>query len=178
MNQQNHDFQEDEVTTGNFELLEDVEADARVNRNVPAGTLFLTLSGKLPVERLRPGMTVLDSVGHHRSVAWCKRITGDDPSAKSGGIYRRARDLVVARTRFPRDVEDAQNPFGAVSGAEYWVVLSAGTVPVKRTPQRFDPENATFPAEAWALMGNYEDEPEITNIFADTDGPTLAFARA
>ena len=71
MNQQNHDFQEDEVTTGNFELLEDVEADARVNRNVPAGTLFLTLSGKLPVERLRPGMTVLDSVGHQRDFQIC-----------------------------------------------------------------------------------------------------------
>lgn len=178
MNQQEQSVLAQAVDDKRIELLEGLDAAERFNAHVPEGTYFLTTSGKVSVARLRSGMTVLDGEGGHRAVVWCKYTdqAGDIAAPRK---YRRLKsDLHTSSTRFPAAEPDQVLTRDPSYVEKYRVVLSQATMPVRNPIPKYDYAMAARSSAGSSDPGEFEAEPEITNIFADYDGPHPVFSHA
>lgn len=154
-----------------IELLDRLAPADRFNAHVPQGTYFLTTSGKVSVERLRSGMTVIDGEGGHRAVIWCKHTDSEEDRPVPHSHRRSKTDLHTSRTRFPVFDPAKTIPSGPPSVDKYWVVLSQAFAPVKKPIAKYDHRTVAL---SFAHRKNHFEfgiEPEIINIFADYDGP-------
>ena len=166
------DFHSDTLNAdGQIAMLEEFNPAERIGAQFKEGTQFITRTGKLTVERIRPGITIICGDGKHRTVVWAKRTGTASPEPVETHAHHN-NVVALYKTRFPnvgyrKPSAEAQQKQNAPI---YWLVLSEAVDPrpldTVKTPRYVKGKSEARWAMLDALEEELKGEAEIINIFA------------